>query len=88
VKGPDSIRAGIDTINSYQVHADAMSFNLRLEYDNYYYREKTDAPIDDYNHIMDALRYAVGTKLQIGSSSGYTFIGTGKKKNQELEFFR
>ena len=88
VKGPDSIRAGIDTINSYEVHADAMSFNLRLEYDNYYYREGTDSPIDDYNHIMDALRYAVGTKLGIGSNSAYTFIGSGKKKNQELEFFR
>jgi hypothetical protein len=56
-----------------------MSFNLRLEYDNYYYREKTDSPIDNYNHIMDALRYAVGTKLQIGFSSGYTLIGSGKR---------
>jgi phage terminase large subunit len=88
VKGPDSIRAGIDTVNSYQVHADAMSFNLRLEYDNYYYREGTDKPVDDYNHILDALRYAVGTKLGIGSSSAYTFIGSGKRSGGELEFFR
>jgi phage terminase large subunit len=87
VKGPDSIRAGIDTINSYQVHADAMSFNLRLEYDNYYYREGTDAPIDDFNHIMDALRYAVGTKLQIGRSNSYALVGAGSGKRGELEFF-
>jgi len=86
VKGPDSIRAGIDTINSYQVHADAMSFNLRLEYDNYYYREGTDAPIDDYNHIMDALRYAVGTKLQIGRSSGYALVGAGSGNKALLDF--
>jgi phage terminase large subunit len=86
VKGPDSIRAGIDTINSYQVHADAMSFNLRLEYDNYYYREKTDSPIDNYNHIMDALRYAVGTKLQIGSSSGYSLVGSGSRNRALLDF--
>jgi phage terminase large subunit len=86
VKGPDSIRAGIDTISSYEVHADAMSFNLRLEYDNYYYREGTDKPIDDYNHIMDALRYAVGTRMQIGSSSGYTLVGSGSKNRALLDF--
>lgn len=86
IKGPDSIRAGIDTISSYEVHADAMSFNLRLEYDNYYYREGTDSPIDNYNHIMDALRYAVGTKLQIGSSSGYTLVGAGSR-SRDLELF-
>jgi phage terminase large subunit len=86
VKGPDSIRAGIDTISSYEVHADAMSFNLRLEYDNYYYREGTDKPIDDYNHIMDALRYAVGTKLQIGASSGYSLVGSGSKNRALLDF--
>jgi phage terminase large subunit len=86
IKGPDSIRAGIDTICSYEVHADAMSFNLRLEYDNYYYREGTDSPIDNYNHIMDALRYAVGTKLQIGSSSGYTLVGAGSR-SRDLELF-
>jgi len=86
VKGPDSIRAGIDTLSSYEVHADAMSFNLRLEYDNYYYREGTDKPIDDYNHIMDALRYAVGTRMQIGSSSGYTLVGSGSKNRALTDF--
>nr|QSE37344.1 MAG: terminase large subunit [Caudoviricetes sp.] len=87
VKGPDSIRAGIDTINSYEVHADAMSFNLRLEYDNYYYREGTDKPIDNYNHILDGVRYAVGTQLQIGSSSGYLIMGARKKSEFDLLSF-
>jgi hypothetical protein len=63
-----------------------MSFNLRLEYDNYYYREGTDKPIDDYNHIMDALRYAVGTRLQIGASSGYSLVGSGSKNRALLDF--
>lgn len=85
VKGKDSIRAGIDTVNSYEVYADPMSFNLRLEYDNYVYRQGTDAPIDAWCHAMDAIRYAVGTGMQIGSGSGYALAGPKSKKS--LEWF-
>ena len=85
LKGQDSIRNGIDTINSYEVYADPMSFNLRLEYDNYVYRPGTDTPIEDWNHAMDALRYAVGTQLRIGSSSSYALVGP--KAKERLEWF-
>jgi phage terminase large subunit len=86
VKGPDSIRAGIDAICSYEVYADPMSFNLRMEYDNYVYRSGTDTPADDWNHLCDALRYGVGTRMQIGSSSGYSLVGSGSKNRALLDF--
>ena len=65
IKGPDSIRSGIDKIHTYQVFANPKSENLIEEYYNYAYRLGTDKPIDNYNHAMDALRYAVGA-LQEG----------------------
>lgn len=61
VKGPDSVRAGIDKIKAYRVFANPKSLNLIEEYSNYVFRVGTDKPVDDYNHLMDALRYAVST---------------------------
>jgi phage terminase large subunit len=87
VKGPDSIRAGIDAVASYEVYADPTSFNLRLEYDNYAYRTGTDKPIDDYCHLLDGLRYAVGTGMQIGSQSGYLIMGPKAKREFDLLHF-
>jgi phage terminase large subunit len=58
-KGPDSIRAGIDRVRTFQVFVSPESTNLIQEYYNYAYRSGTDKPIDDWNHAMDSLRYAV-----------------------------
>lgn len=87
VKGPDSVRSGIDTIRSYEVHADAESENLRIEYDNYYFRTGTDKPVDQYNHLLDALRYAVGTKMRIGRGSGPVLLGARSKSLNEYNPF-
>jgi len=62
-------------VHSYEVFADPMSFNLRLEYDNYVYRSGTDKPVDDWCHLMDALRYGVGTSLRVGSAASYALAG-------------
>jgi phage terminase large subunit len=59
VKGPDSVRFGIDKIKSYTIFADARSKNLLTEYNNYSWRTGTDQPIDKWNHLMDAIRYAL-----------------------------
>jgi phage terminase large subunit len=80
VKGPDSIRHGIDAIRSYQVFADPSSSNLRDEYENYVYREGTDKPIDGYNHLLDAVRYAVGTRMKIGMRTGYSVMTRAKSE--------
>ena len=58
-KGPDSVRAGIDKVRTYEVYVHPQSSNLIEEYYQYAYRSGTDKPIDAYNHAMDSLRYAV-----------------------------
>jgi len=83
VKGPDSVRAGIDTLRSYEIHAHANSENLRIEYDNYYWRIGTDKPVDQYNHLLDALRYAVGTSMRIGKGSGPVLLGARSRTLNE-----
>lgn len=77
VKGPDSIRAGIDKIRTFEVYAHPESANLIEEYYQYSYREGTGKPIDDYNHCMDAFRYAVlmlhqdGPRYAVGGRRSY-----------------
>jgi phage terminase large subunit len=73
VKGADSIRAGIKFILSKDVRYTETSTNLIFERDNYTYaldanKEPTDRPIDKYNHLKDAERYAVYTKFAAPSS--------------------
>ena len=58
-KGPDSIRAGINKVREFEVHCNPASVNLIEEYQFYAYKSGTDKPIDDHNHLMDALRYAL-----------------------------
>jgi phage terminase large subunit len=69
-KGPDSIRAGIDKVRTYEVYVHPASENLIEEYYQYAYRTGTDKPIDDYNHLMDALRYAVAALRADGPKYG------------------
>jgi phage terminase large subunit len=72
-KGPDSVRAGIDKLRTFEVHVHPESSNLIQEYYNYAYRGGTDKPIDDYNHLMDALRYALSRDK--GSTRKYVVMG-------------
>jgi len=80
VKGPDSIRAGIDKILSYQVFANPKSTNLIDEYYNYAYRYGTGKPIDAYNHLLDALRYAMSGVVDDGPK--YAVYG-GRRTREE-----
>ena len=62
-KGPDSVRAGIQRLQGFQliVHPDCQ--NTLMELQNYTWDVSRDGrtlnqPVDNYNHLMDALRYA------------------------------
>lgn len=62
-KGPDSVRHGIQRVQGYRMYVHPRCCNTMMELSNYVWDTKTDGtadnkPIDDYNHIMDALRYA------------------------------
>ena len=63
-KGPDSIRAGISIIRDYKIIIHPRCVNFITEISNYTWdKDKFDnainKPIDDFNHLMDAMRYAM-----------------------------
>lgn len=66
-KGPGSIRAGIQRLQDYQIIVHPRCANTLIELSNYVWAEDkktgepTDKPIDEYNHLMDAMRYATET---------------------------
>lgn len=59
-KGPDSVRAGILQMQEYTLIVDPNSQNLKTELNNYVWHDKrANIPVDAYNHLLDAARYAV-----------------------------
>jgi len=63
-KGKDSIMYGIDLIRSYKLQVTKSSLNLIKELRNYTFAKDKEgkainAPIDAFNHLLDASRYAV-----------------------------
>lgn len=63
-KGPDSIRAGISIIQDYKIIIHPRCVNFITEISNYTWdKDKFDnainKPIDNFNHLMDAMRYAM-----------------------------
>lgn len=58
-KGPDSVRYGIKKMQDYQIVVTAESTTIIKELNNYIWSDKrSDTPRDDYNHTIDAIRYA------------------------------
>lgn len=63
-KGPDSVRAGIQRLEQYNIFICTDSKNAQFEAENYVYKldknkEPTNEPIDLFNHIWDAVRYSI-----------------------------
>lgn len=64
-KGKDSINAGIDFIQDYHIIVHSKCVNFITEISNYTWDtdtktgKKLNKPIDDFNHLMDAMRYAL-----------------------------
>lgn len=64
-KGGDRKRAGINKIQEYQIIVDPKCVNFIIEINNYCWEKdkKTgitkDVPIKEFDHLMDALRYAM-----------------------------
>lgn len=70
VKGPDSVRAGINFLLSKSIQYVDSGRNLIKEKEGYRWgldanKNPTDKPIDELNHCIDGLRYGVFTKLSI-----------------------
>ena len=63
-KGRDSINNGIDFIQDYEIIIHPRCVNFITEISNYTWDKdkfdnKLNKPIDDFNHLMDAMRYAL-----------------------------
>lgn len=64
-KGKDSINNGIDFIQDYHIIVHPKCVNFITEISNYQWDsdrrtgKKLNIPIDDFNHLMDAMRYAL-----------------------------
>lgn len=65
-KGPDSIMHGVQLIQGYKIIVHPRCVNFLVEIENYTYDKDKfgntiNRPVDDFNHLMDAMRYAVAT---------------------------
>ena len=62
-KGKDSIMNGIDYLQDFKIIVHPICVNFLLEIQNYAWQtdkngKQINKPIDDFNHLMDAMRYA------------------------------
>lgn len=58
-KGKGSIAEDIRDIKIYTIVVDPESHNVKTELNNYIWNDKkASIPVDDFNHAMDAMRYA------------------------------
>jgi phage terminase large subunit len=62
VKGPDSVRQGIQKLQQYELCVTERSINLIRELKNYKWKvdnngKVLNVPIDNFNHLLDAARY-------------------------------
>lgn len=63
-KGKDSINAGIQFIQDFKIYVHPRCNNFLTEISNYCwdkdkYGKSINKPVDDFNHLMDAMRYAL-----------------------------
>lgn len=70
VKSPHSILRGLDTMKSRRIFVWHESQNAQSEFENYTWKKDragvfTGEPIDDYNHLIDGVRYWALEELDI-----------------------
>ncbi|MBO5600296.1 MAG: PBSX family phage terminase large subunit, partial [Candidatus Methanomethylophilus sp.] len=80
LKGPDSLHNGIQRLQSFHVYVHSRCTNFIMEISNYCYDQDKDGqyidkPIKDFDHLMDAWRYA-STKFFI-KGRGHVFEAKG-----------
>ena len=75
VKGPGSVKAGIDWIKRHKIYVHPESSNFIKEIKSYKWKVNKneitlDEPVDINNHLIDALRYAMTSKMRVQESFG------------------
>jgi phage terminase large subunit len=75
IKGPDSIIYGISLLQDYDLIIDEDSVDLVKELNNYSWLEKkSQTPCDKFNHLIDAVRYAVSYQLSNPNKGKYSIL--------------
>ena len=74
-KGPDSVRYGIDVIKGYEIVVHHRCVNFITEIENYVWEsdengKSINRPKDEFNHLMDAMRYAMES---VGEEESFSF---------------
>ena len=84
MKGPDSIKNGIDILKRYKLNVTKESTNLIQEFRRYKWvtnkeGQKLNKPIEQWNHALDAVRYVALNKLKEAKTGRYaiSILGTG-----------
>ena len=73
VKKKGSILSGIALMQDYELIVDRNSNGIIRELNNYVWKDKGEAPIDKFNHYLDAIRYGMMYLIQ-GRNSGVYHI--------------
>ncbi|MGG3662087.1 PBSX family phage terminase large subunit [Bacillus gobiensis] len=63
-KGPDSVKAGIQFLQQFSIYIHPSCTNASMEFSNYVWDRNKEGqminkPADEYNHLIDALRYSM-----------------------------
>lgn len=71
-KGKDSIMNGIQFIQDYEIIVHPKCVNFLTEISNYTWDKDKfgnaiNKPVDDFNHLMDAMRYAIERHINFGA---------------------
>lgn len=75
VKGPDSVKNGIDRLQRYDIVIDERCTNTIEEFDNYTWvkdkktGEYINQPVDSFNHHIDSIRYGTQNVMRKKSRS-------------------
>lgn len=64
LKGPDSVRQGISTLQGFKMHIHTKCINSIMNFSNYAWKQNkdgtySDEPAKEWDHIPDACRYAM-----------------------------
>jgi phage terminase large subunit len=75
IKGPDSVKNGIQFVQQFKIYVHPKCVNTIIELNNYVWDtdktgQMTNKPIDDYNHILDALRYSLSGIMKQYANAG------------------
>jgi phage terminase large subunit len=73
IKKKGSILSGIALMQDYEIIVDRSSTGIVRELNHYVWADKNETPIDDFNHYIDAIRYALQYLVQ-GVNSGVYVI--------------